>query len=115
MVKGESQRADLAHRPRLCGCSRRTAGGSAGLAGNTQLGELCRSTTFQVVAEKSFPLGRNSALHIPGVMVFRVQGRPTQPFSVAILAAPPVELTWAKMQETIQSEEYREDPCLCYV
>ena len=53
------------------------------------LGGLCRSTTWQYVTEKAFPIGSNHAVYVPGVRVYHVVGKPASTFSVAVLATPP--------------------------
>ena len=73
----------------LSPCSRMSAGGAAGPAGRSMLGGLCRSTTWQSVTEKAFPIGSNHAVYVPGVRVYHVVGKPASTFSVAVLATPP--------------------------
>lgn len=73
----------------LSPCSRMSSGGAAGPVGQSMLGALCRSTTWQSVAEKAFPIGSNHAVCVPGVIVYHVVGKPASNFSVSVLATPP--------------------------
>ncbi|OLP81324.1 hypothetical protein AK812_SmicGene38154 [Symbiodinium microadriaticum] len=73
----------------LSPCSWMSSGGAAGPAGQSMLGALCRSTTWQPVAEKAFPIGSNHAVYVPGVRVYHVVGKPASNFSVSVLATPP--------------------------
>ncbi|CAE7709753.1 unnamed protein product [Symbiodinium sp. CCMP2456] len=73
----------------LSPCSRMSSGGAAGPAGQSMLGALCQSTTWQAVAERAFPIGSNHAVYVPGVRVYHVVGKPASNFSVSVLATPP--------------------------
>mmetsp|Transcript_95910 Transcript_95910/g.310976 ORF Transcript_95910/g.310976 Transcript_95910/m.310976 type:complete len:422 (+) Transcript_95910:86-1351(+) len=72
----------------LAMCRKRNSSGWGGIASRGQLGELCRSTTYQVaVGEHCFPLAERSALYVSGVTVFRICQTDVPHFRVALVCA----------------------------
>lgn len=72
----------------LCVAFKYAPGGSGGTWGTGQTAHLCRSTTFQVVADRRlYPLTSWEYLYTPGVWVFADEPQKKH-FRVSVLAAP---------------------------